>query len=55
MLAAVKFVPEMHLWQHEFTCVAIGPFTKNKEWIQKKKETGYSRYIYQNELDKFRI
>ena len=26
--------------------------TKNKERIQKFKETGDSRYIYQNELDK---
>ena len=31
---------------------AYGPFTKNKERIQKFKETGDSRYIYQNELDK---
>ena len=28
------------------------PFTKNKEIIRKFKETGYSPYIYQNELDK---
>ena len=28
------------------------PFTKNKERIQKFKETGGSRYIYQNELDR---
>ena len=28
------------------------PFTKNKETIQKFKETGDSRYIYRNELDK---
>ena len=31
---------------------AYGPFTKNKERIQKFKETGDSWYIYQNELDK---
>ena len=31
---------------------ACGPFTKNKERTQKFKETGDSRYIYQNELDK---
>ena len=30
----------------------IGPFTKNKERIKKFKETGDSRYIDQNELDK---
>ena len=27
-------------------------FTENKERIQKFKETRYSQYIYQNELDK---
>ena len=31
---------------------ACGPFTKNKEWIQKLKKKRGSRYIYQNELDK---
>ena len=29
-----------------------GPFTKDKERIQKFEEIGDSRYIYQNELDK---
>ena len=47
-----KFMPEMHLRQPGFTYSACGPFTKNKERIIKYKETGYSRYIYQNELDK---
>ena len=28
------------------------PFTKNKERIEKFKETGYWRYIYQSQLDK---
>ena len=28
------------------------PFTKNKERIQKFKETGDRNYIYQNELNK---
>ena len=41
LLAGDKFLPEMHL-----------RFTKNKEKIQKFKETINSRYIYQNELDK---
>ena len=44
-------MPEMHLRQPRFTYSACGPFTKNKERIQKFKETGDSRYIYQNELD----
>ena len=43
---------EMHLRLPEFTYRACGPFTKNKERIQKFKETGDSRYIYQDELDK---
>ena len=45
-------MPEIHLRQPGFTCSACGPFTKNKERIRKFKDTGDSRYIYQNELDK---
>ena len=45
-------MPEMHLKQPGFTYSACGPFTKNKERILKFKETGDSRYIYKNELDK---
>ena len=52
LLAGNKFMPEMHLRQPEFTYSACGPFTKNKEKIQKFKETGDSRYIFQNKLDK---
>ena len=52
LLAGGKFMPEMHLRQPGFTCSASGPFTKNKERIQRFKETGDSRYIYQNKLDK---
>ena len=52
LLAGNKFMPEMHLRQPGFTYSACGAFTKNKERIQKFKETGDSRYIYQNELDK---
>ena len=43
---------EMHLRQPGFTYSACGPFTKNKERIQKFKETGDANYIYKNELDK---
>ena len=46
-------MPEMHLRQPRFTYSACGPFTINKERIQKLEETGGSRYIYQNDLDKF--
>ena len=45
-------MPEIHLRQPGFTCSACGPFTKNKEGIQKLKETEALRYIYQNEPDK---
>ena len=47
-----RFMPEMHLKQPGFKYSACGPFTKNREIIKKIKETGYSRYIYQNKLDK---
>ena len=42
----------MHLRQPGFTYSACGPFIKNKEIIQKFKETGDTNYIYKNELDK---
>ena len=45
-------MPEMHLRQSVFTYSACVPFTKNKERIQNITATGYSRYIYQNKLDK---
>ena len=45
-------MPEMHLRQPRFTYSACGPFIKNKERIQKFKETGDTSYIYKNELDK---
>ena len=43
---------EMHLRQLQFTYSACGPFTKHKQRIQKFKETGYTNYIFKNELDK---
>ena len=52
LLAGDKFIPEMHLKQPGFTYSACGPFTKNKERIQKVKETGDTSYIYKNEFDK---
>ena len=39
-------MPKMHLKQSGFTYSACGPFTKNKERIQKFKEAEDSRYIY---------
>ena len=52
LLAGDNFMPKMHLKQTQFTCSACGPFTKNKERIQKFKETGDTKYIYRNEFDK---
>ena len=52
LLAGDKFMPEMDLKQLRFTYSACGPFIKNKERIQKFKETGHTNYIYKNELDK---
>ena len=52
LLVRDKFMPEIHLKQPGFTYSACGPFTKNKERIQKFKETGDTSYIYKNELDK---
>ena len=45
-------MPEIHIKQPGYTYSACGPFTKNKERIQKFKETGDTSYIYKNELDK---
>ena len=43
LLAGEKFIPEMHLRQTGSTYNACGPFTKNKEKIQKFKKTRDSR------------
>ena len=47
-----KFIPKMHLKQPGFTYSACGPFTKNKERIQKFEKTGDTKCIYRSELDK---
>ena len=52
LLAGDKFMPEMHLRQPRFTYSACGPFTENKGRIKKFNQTGDSRHIYKNELDK---
>ena len=46
LLAGDKFMPDMYLRQTHFVYSACGPFTKNKERIQKFKETGDTSYIY---------
>ena len=52
LLAGDKFMPEMHLKEPGFTYSACGPFTRNKERIQKLKETWDAKHNYRNELDK---
>ena len=52
LLVGDKFMPEMHLKQLGFTYSACGPFTKNKERIEKFMQTGNTDFIYKNELDK---
>ena len=52
LLKRDKFMPQIHLRQPGFTYSTCGPFSKNKERMQKFKETGDSGYIYQKKLDK---
>ena len=52
LLAGDKFMPKMHLRQSQFVYSACGPFTRHKKRIKKFKQTGDTRYIYRNELDK---
>ena len=52
LLVGHKFKPEMHLKQLHLTCSTCGPFTKNKERIEKLMQTGNTDFVYKNELDK---
>ena len=52
LLVRDKFLPGMHLKQPGFTYSACGPFTENKERIEKFMQTGNTNFIYKNELDK---
>ena len=52
LLTVDNFMLEMHLRHSRSTHTACGPFTKNKERIQKFKDTWDSIYIYQNKVDK---
>ena len=51
-LVGDKFMPEMHLKQPGFTYSACGPFTKNKERIEKFMQTGNTNFIHKKKLDK---
>ena len=48
LLVGDKFMPEMHLKQLVFTYSACGPFTKNKQMIEKFMQTGNTNFIYKN-------
>ena len=52
LLAGDEFMPEILLKQPGFTYNACGPFTNNKERIEKIMQTGSTDSIYRNELDK---
>ena len=52
LLTGGKFMPEMHLRQPGFTYSACGPFTKHRERINEFMNTGDTRFIYKNDLDK---
>ena len=53
LLLGDKFISEMHLKQPRFTFSACRSFCKAKNpKTSKFNETGDSRYIYQNKLDK---
>ena len=45
LLTGDKFMPEMHLRQPGCTYSVCGPFTKNKQRIQKFMQTGDTNYI----------
>ena len=46
LLTGDKFMPEKHLKQPGLTYSSCGPFTKNKERIQKFMKTINTNYIY---------
>ena len=50
LLVGDTFMPKRHLQQPGFTYSAWGPFTKNKERIDKFMQTGNTNFIYRNEL-----
>ena len=48
LLDGDKFMSELHLKQPGFTYSACGPFTKNKERIQKFMQKRNTDFIYRN-------
>ena len=55
LLVDDKFMSEMHFKQPGFTYSVCGPFTKNKERIEKFMQTGNTNFFYKNQLDKARF
>ena len=52
LLIGDEFIPEMHLKQLRFTCIACSLITKNKERIEKFMQTGNTDYIYKSHINK---
>ena len=52
LLVVDKLMSGLHLKQPVFTYSACGPFTRNKERIEKFIQTGNTDFIYRNELGK---
>ena len=52
LLTGGKFMPELHLRQPGLTCSACDLFTKNRERIQKLKETRDLKHTYKAKVDK---
>ena len=52
LLVGDKFMLEIHLKQPSFTYSACGPFTKNKERIEKLMQTGNTDLILEIKLIK---
>ena len=48
LLVGDKFMLEIHLKPPGFTYSACGPFTRNKERIEKFMQTGNTDFIYRN-------
>ena len=52
LLNGDKFMSVLHLKQPGFTYSACGPFTKHRERMKKNRETGSSKHLYRNKLDR---
>ena len=55
LLAGDKFMPEMHLKQPGFTYSVCGPFTKNKDRIQKLKKTKQETQVIFTKVNLIRL